>query len=163
MKLPLDLSQLVLSFVEAQTLEELLVDLVPWVYDFPMNQGSATLYLNLKVHAVHHLPNLYDATTPCGWEPHITIKKYSESEEQPSPVISIYWEHWTSHQTVTYENILTSDFSLIDSAPRSVKEVPVLVASVSHLDYGRGPTRHKVENFYQPRYLFRAKEFCRMI
>ena len=121
------------------------------------------MHVRLKVHPVTHKPDTYDPYSENGWEPHIQIKKHPDNSDEPSPCISIFWEHWDSQATITYEDVLTTDFDLLDSAPRSVTELPELVATVSHIDYGQGLAEYDLKNFYQPKYLFRAKEYARML
>jgi hypothetical protein len=165
MKLPIDLTTMVLSFVEAKSLNELIAEILPWLRELPeeASSGWKTMHVRLKVHPVTHKPDTYDPYSENGWEPHIQIKKHPDNSDEPSPCISIFWEHWDSQATITYEDVLTTDFDLLDSAPRSVTELPELVATVSHIDYGQGLAEYDLKNFYQPKYLFRAKEYARML
>ena len=164
MKLPLDLTTLVLSFVEAKTLTDLIQHILPWLDQLPEEaQGWKPIHVRLRVHPVTHRPKSYDPHSDNGWEPHIQIINHPDNSDEPNPAISVYWEHWDSQATVTYEDVLTKDFNLLDTAPRSVKELPELVACVDHVDYGSGLAEYDLKKFYQPKYLFRAKEYARML
>ena len=167
MILPFDLNHLVLTFIEASTLQDTIRDVLVWIKDKCQNDpGDRKLKVFLNIAVSNRFPYV-DAGPLCkNWEAHVKIqhRRIYETSYNLQPLIEVFWENWDHvRRTITFEDQLTEEFRLISTAPREVTELPPLIAKVAYIKTSFDPKVLKVPEFYQPDYLISARHLAQWL